>query len=68
MIDLLMEKDPEFATLCEDFDACVYALNYWKGSKAPEAQTRVHEYNILVQELEEEIHQALEALNLRRSD
>lgn len=62
-IESLLVKDPEFATLCEEFDACVYALNYWEQSKTPEAETRVNEYRFLVQELEEEIDQALEAFN-----
>ena len=59
IIDLLMAEDPEFSTLCEDFDACVKALRYWSNSKAPEADTRVNEYRTLVRELEEEIDQAL---------
>ena len=63
MIDLLMEKDPEFVSLCEDYEDCVNALSYWSRSKAPEAGTRVSEYRALVEELEEEIHQALEAFN-----
>ena len=61
-----MEKDPEFVALCEDYEDCVYALRHWGRSKAPEAQTRVLEYRVLVEELEEEIHQALEAFNSRR--
>ena len=68
LIDLLLKKDPEFVALCEDYDDCVNALRYWSGSNAPEADTRVNEYRVLVQELEEEIDQALEGLNLRRSD
>jgi hypothetical protein len=65
-IELLMEKDPEFVALCEDYDACVYALRHWGRSKSPESETRVNEYRILVEELEEEILQALEAFNSRR--
>lgn len=67
-IDLLMAKDPEFLDLCEDFDACVDALRYWAKSEKPEAETRVKEYHTLVRELQEEIAQALEALEPRRSD
>jgi len=55
IMDLLMAEDPEFLTLCEDFDACVNALKYWANSKAPEAEVRVHEYRTLIKELEEEI-------------
>jgi uncharacterized protein YdcH (DUF465 family) len=67
-IDLLKAKDPEFLTLCEDFDACVDALRYWAKSEKSEAETRVDEYRTLVRELQEEISQALEALEPRRSD
>ena len=67
-IDLLMAKDPEFLTLCEDFDACVDALRYWAKSEKSEAETRVNEYRTLVGELQEEIVQALEALKPRRLD
>ena len=62
IIDLLMAEDSEFLTLCEDYDACVYALRYWAKSKAPEAETRVNEYRTLIEELEEEIAQVLVAL------
>ena len=67
-IDLLMAKDPEFLDLCEDHDACVDALRYWAKSEKPEAEIRVNEYHILVRELQEEITQALKALDPRRLD
>ena len=67
-IDLLMAEDLEFLTLCEDHDACVDALRYWTNSEAPEAETRVNEYHTLVRELQEEIAQALKALEPRRLD
>ena len=67
-INLLIAEDPEFLTLCEDHDACVDALQYWVKSKDPEAEIRVNEYRILVQELQEEITQALLAMEPRRSD
>lgn len=67
-IDLLMAQDPEFLTLCEDHDACVIALRYWAKSKESVAETRVNEYRTLVRELQEEIAQALEALEPRRLD
>lgn len=56
-----MAEDPEFLALCEDHDACIDALHYWAKSNAPEAKTRVNEYQILVRELQEEIMQALVA-------
>ena len=58
-IDLLLAEDPEFFALSEDYDACVTALRYWAGSKAPEAENRVIEYHTLIKELEEEIFQYL---------
>jgi len=67
-IDLLVAKDPEFLTLCEDFDACVDALCYWAKSQAPDAENRVNEYLTLVRELQEEIIQALIALEPGRLD
>ena len=67
-IDLLVAEDPEFLALCEDYDACVDALQYWSESKEPEAETRVNEYRVFVRELQEEIAQALVALEPRRSD
>ena len=68
VIDLLMTEDPEFLTLCEDFDACVKALNYWAESKAPEAEARVNEYRTIIDELEVEINQALESVTPGRLD
>ena len=67
-IDLLTAEDPEFLTLCEDHDACVKALRYWAKSKEPEAETRVDEYRALVRELQEEIVQALIAVEPGRLD
>ena len=51
----LMEEDQEFFTLCEDYEICVNALQYWEKSKKPEAETRVNEYRALAQELLQEI-------------
>jgi hypothetical protein len=61
ILDLLMAKDPEFFTLCEDYDTCLNALKHWSESQAPEAETRVSEYRTLLRELQEEILQTLEA-------
>jgi hypothetical protein len=58
----LIEEDGEFLAMCEDYGACVNALRYWEQSKEPEAETRVNEYRTLIKELEEEITQALAAL------
>ena len=66
IIDLLVAEDPEFLTLCEDLDACLKALRYWSKSEAPEAEARVNEYKSLIEELEEEIAQALVTGNPNR--
>ena len=67
-IDLLIKKDPEFLDLCEDYDACVDAFRYWAKSEKPEAETRANEYHILVRDLQEEITQALAALESKQSE
>ena len=67
-IDLLIAENPEFRAICEDYDVCIKALRYWIKSKDPEAEIRVNEYSTLVQELEEEVTQALSALKPRRLD
>ena len=67
-IDLLLKNDPEFQSLCEDHDACVNALQYWSKSKEPEAETRADEYRTLIQELKDEIQQALTAAKPLRSE
>jgi hypothetical protein len=64
----LIEEDGEFLAMCDDYDACVDALRYWAKSKEPEAETRVNEYRTLIKELEEEITQALAALEPHRLD
>ena len=64
----LIEADGAFHALCEDYDACVNALRYWAKSKEPEAKTRVNEYRTLIKELEEEITQALAALEPHQLD
>ena len=60
----LMDEDPEFLALCEDYDISVKALRHWEKSKEPEAETRVNEYRTLVQELEGEIVAALDSQGL----
>ena len=58
-IACLLEKDPEFLALSEDYDVCIEALKHWEQSKEPEAKTRVDEYRTLARELEKEIIAAL---------
>jgi hypothetical protein len=56
-----MAENPEFYTLCQDYEDCVNAWRYWTASRAPEAKARVEEYHALVRELEEEIAQVLKS-------
>ena len=58
-IDFLIENDPDFLIMCEDYDACVNALGYWARSTEPEAESRISEYSILIEQLEEEIYKSL---------
>ncbi len=67
-IDLLVAEDSEFFALCEDHDACVDALRHWAKSEGPEANSRVDEYRTLARELQEEIAQAMAALEPCRPD
>ena len=60
----LTEEDPEFLALCEDYDVCIEALQYWEQSKEVEAETRVNDYRTLARELGEEIRKALETQRL----
>lgn len=65
-ITFLMNKDPEFRAVCEDYKDCVKALRYWDQSKRPEAEERVKEYRRLVSEIEDEIVENLGAANAQR--
>jgi hypothetical protein len=67
-IDRLMANDPEFLILCEDYDICVNALEYWANSKAPKAEIRVNEYRSIADGLEEEIVEALRAMKPKHVD
>ena len=63
-----MVEDPEFFALCEDYDTCVNALQYWINSKEPEAEIRVNKYRVIARELEEEVVKTLIALKPRQLD
>lgn len=66
ILDLLMAEDPDFHTMCEDYNTCVNALQYWSKSNDPVAQDRVHEYRALVCELQEEIRQIINSPNRQK--
>jgi len=60
-IGFLMNENPEFRVLCDDYGDCIHARHFWGQSTASEAETRVNEYRSLVEELEKEILEALAA-------
>ena len=64
-IDQLMEKNPEFLSLCDDYDACINAIQHWTQSKEPEAETMIDEFRNIVRELEEEVVEALITMKIR---
>ena len=66
-IEQLMAEDPEFLALCEDYDVCVNALQYWAKSRDPEAEIRINEYRTIARQIEEEVIESLLALR-RRTD
>lgn len=57
----LMAEDADFYALCQDYEDCVNAAQYWTALGTPEAKARTEEYQTLVRDLEEEIAQALKA-------
>ena len=65
-IALAMAADTEFRAICEDYRDCLHALQYWNQSKKPEAEARVKEYRTLINELEDEIVEALGGINPRQ--
>ena len=59
IIDRLMDNDPKFLALCEDYDTCINALQYWVESKEPEAEIRINEYRNIAHQLVEEVVEIL---------
>jgi hypothetical protein len=63
-----MSEDSDFYALCQDYEICVKALQYWRRSGEPEADARQAEYRRLVRELETEITAELKSWELRQRD
>lgn len=57
----LCQSNSGFLSLCEDYETCVSAFNYWGNLKVPDALTKAREYHDIMEELEKEICQALAA-------
>ena len=58
-IKRLFRKNETFRSLCEDYRQCSEALHYWSLSSSEEAPVRREEYEMLIQDLSEEILQTL---------
>jgi hypothetical protein len=51
----LFDSNQSFQSLCDEYEACLVALRYWRESSLPEAPDFRNEYSSLLSELEEEI-------------
>jgi len=51
----LFEASQSFQSLCNEYEACMTALRYWRDSSLPEAPNFRNEFSSLLSELEEEI-------------
>jgi len=51
----LFESNQSFQSLCDEYEACLTALRYWRDSSLPEAFDFRNEFSSLLGELEEEI-------------
>ncbi len=51
----LFESNESFQSLCDEYEACLVALRYWRESSLPEAPDLRSEFSSLLSELEEEI-------------
>ena len=58
----LFESNQSFQSLCDEYEACMVALRYWRESSLPDAREFLREFSSLLGDLEEEI---LEHLNRR---
>jgi hypothetical protein len=58
----LFESNQSFQSLCDEYEACMVALRYWRESSSPDARQLLNEFSSLLGELEEEI---LDHLNRR---
>jgi len=55
----LFESNQSFQSLCDEYEACLTALRYWRESNLPEATNFRNEFSSLLSELEEEINEHL---------
>ena len=58
----LYRKSESFQTLCQNYQDCSKALDYWGNSKNAQATERQREYEALLKELKMEIIHSLELI------
>ncbi len=56
---LLMQKDPQFLELCEDYEICMKATHYWSDMGVPGARDKADEFRSIATDLEMEIETKL---------
>ncbi|MGO9372107.1 MAG: hypothetical protein ACLQBD_08395 [Syntrophobacteraceae bacterium] len=56
----LFAASQSFQLLCDEYEACLTALRYWRDSSLPEAPDLRNEFSSLLSELEEEILEQLD--------
>jgi hypothetical protein len=57
-IERLSREDADFREMCQDYDLAAQTLARWSRS-LPKTEARIQEYQLLLQELEAEIYEAL---------
>jgi hypothetical protein len=65
---VLIQENPSFQSLCEDYRDCLAALEHWQAATSEEAPEVVQSYVELLQELEQEVRQYLEDETASRID
>lgn len=52
---VLVKTDPEFQELCEEYELCMKATDYWSGQEGLGAQEKAKEFRSIADDLETEI-------------
>ena len=60
-IQQLFQQSPSFQSICEDYRDCLAAWHYWRQDASEEAPALCQSYTDLLQELEQEVQEFLEA-------
>ena len=58
----LISDDEEFRSICKDYGKCMEARQYWSRFEDADSKAKIAEYDYLLNQLEGEIHQRLEAV------